>query len=67
MFWIVVDELLHIQIPPTGYVGVILRTTAATASRSTVDGTRRVHAVTAVYPQSTLNSTPTYSNHGGTT
>ena len=34
---------LHIEIPPTGYVGLILRSTAvATASRSTVEGTMRV-------------------------
>ena len=34
---------LHIQIPPTAYVDLILRVTAvATASRSTVEGTRRV-------------------------
>ena len=33
---------LHIQIPPTGYMGLILRSPVATASRSTVDGTMRV-------------------------
>ena len=32
--------VVHIQIPPTGYVGLILRSThVATASRSTVEGT----------------------------
>ena len=34
---------IHIQIPPTGYIGLILRSTAvATASRSTFEGTMRV-------------------------
>ena len=34
---------VHIQTPPTSYVGLILRsTTVATASRSTVQGTMRV-------------------------
>ena len=35
--------VIHIQIPQTGYVGLILRSTAvATASRNTVEGTMRV-------------------------
>ena len=34
---------IHIKIPPTGYVGLILRSTAvATASCGTVEGTTRV-------------------------
>ena len=34
---------VHVQIPPTSYEGLILRSTAvATASRSTVEGTMRV-------------------------
>ena len=34
---------IHIMIPPTGYVGLILRSTAVTsASRSNVEGTMRV-------------------------
>ena len=36
-------EKEHIQIPPTSYVGLILRSTAvATASPSAVEGTTRV-------------------------
>ena len=36
-------EILHIQIPLTGYLGLILRSTAvATASRCTPEGTMRV-------------------------
>ena len=37
---LIVYPVVHIQIPPTGYVGLILGITAvATASRSTVEGT----------------------------
>ena len=62
-------KLVHIQIPPTGYVGLIWHSTIeATASYSTVEGTYRVrcsyrdssnvHAVAAAYSQSTLKGTP---------
>ena len=37
------ETYVHIQIPPTGYVGLILcSTTVATASWSTFEGTMRV-------------------------
>ena len=72
-----VDSYLHIQIPPTGEVGLIWHSTVeATVSWSTIEGTLRVrcsyfykstmHAVAAAYPQSTLNGTPTDSSLNGT-
>ena len=70
------DHKLHIQIPPTGYVGLLwCNTSEATASWSTVEGTlkvrcscydrRTVRAVAAAY-HSTLNGTQTCSNPSGT-
>ena len=63
---------LHIQIPPTGYVGLILRSTAvATASRSTVEGSiwrycderqRTYYACSSVRPASTDAFTNTTDN-----
>ena len=69
--------LIHIKIPPTGHVGLILRSTAvATVSRGTIEDTIRVpdatvtggweattYAGAAEYPHSTLNGTVTYSSH----
>ena len=57
---------------PAKYIGLILLgTTEATASWSTVEGALRVrrstvHALAAAYPQSTLNGTPTCSILNGT-
>ena len=75
--WKKVTSIIHIQIPPTGYVGIIWCSTPEnTASWSTTGGTLRVrwsycdripvHAVAAAYPSSILNSTPTCSSHNGT-
>ena len=66
---------LNIQIPPTGYVGLIWRSMAeATASLSTVEGALTVRSrcycmqgtPVTVFPQSTLNGTPICSNPSGT-
>ena len=67
-------DSLHIQIPPTGYVGLILCSTAmATASWGyiwmysdpTVTGAM-AHAIAAGFPCSTLKDTSTGSNHRAT-
>ena len=59
---------VHIHIPPTSYVGLILCTAVATASCSTSEDTMKVlcyycdrnsvYAAAAVYPHSTLKGTP---------
>ena len=66
---------IHIQTPPTGYVGPILHSIAvATASWNIFEVTMRVllyatvtgdtaHAVAAKYPPSTQNDTPTCSGY----
>ena len=68
----------HIQILPTGYVGLILRSTVEATLQVTVlwgysDATvtkgweATAQAVAAEYPHSALNSTATCSSHSGTT
>ena len=71
---------IHIQVPPTGYVGLILcSTTVATQvavllrvlcgySDATVTKgwAATAHAVAAEYPHSTLNGTVTCSSHSST-
>ena len=67
------DLDVHIQIPPSGYIGLIWRsTTEATASQSTAKDTLQllrqstVHSVAAVYPRSTINGTPTRNSLSST-
>ena len=70
-------SFIHIQIPQTGYIGLIqCSTIEGTASWNTVEGTLRVATVPDVpsmqllqhrtYPQSTLNGTPTAGAFSGT-
>ena len=64
---------VHIQIPPTSYVGLKQHSTAVTTVEDTmrvlsmVDLTRAtVHAVAAEYLRSTLSGTSTCSSHSST-
>ena len=77
--WTVPYTIIHIQIPPTGYVGLILRNTAVATQVAvllrvlwgysdapvTKGWEAVVHVVAAEYPHGTLNGTVTCSSHSG--
>ena len=58
------SEKLYIQIPHTGYVNLMLCSTAVTTANLNTVWQKLLH--TAVYPRSTLNDTLVCSTHIGT-